>query len=114
MLKDNGLDIITTVDGKKSYYKNKILHREDGPAVEFRNGNKHWYFNGLLHRVDGPAIDNHDGFKAWYKNGALHRLDGPALETIASWEREWWIDGKRICRGNDAAFKRLINLKLLW
>jgi len=35
-------------DGDKFYYKNKamtILHREDGPAVEYASGYKFWYLN---------------------------------------------------------------------
>lgn len=30
----------------KSWYKNRKLHREDGPAMEFTNGDKFWYLNG--------------------------------------------------------------------
>jgi beta-lactamase superfamily II metal-dependent hydrolase len=32
-----------------TYYKDRkmsIIHREDGPAMEFTNGKKYWYFNG--------------------------------------------------------------------
>ena len=35
--------------GSKNYYKNKemtILHREDGPAIEWVDGRKSWYLNG--------------------------------------------------------------------
>ena len=35
--------------GNKYFYKNiemKILHREDGPAVEWWDGRKSWYLNG--------------------------------------------------------------------
>ena len=35
--------------GHKSYYfdrEMKILHREDGPAIEYSNGNKDWCLNG--------------------------------------------------------------------
>ena len=35
--------------GTKRYYKDKamtILHREDGPAVEYADGDKSWYLNG--------------------------------------------------------------------
>ena len=54
--------------GNKRYYINNVLHREDGPAVEYVSGTKHWYRNGLLHREDGPAIECSNGYKAWYKN----------------------------------------------
>lgn len=34
----------------------KILHRIDGPAVEFQSGFKAYYLHGVRHRIDGPAI----------------------------------------------------------
>jgi hypothetical protein len=43
-------------NGHIYYYKNGELHRENGPAVEYRNGEKHWFKNGLHHRIDGPSI----------------------------------------------------------
>ena len=35
--------------GDKHYYVNNVLHREDGPAVEYVNGTKIWYLNGKLY-----------------------------------------------------------------
>ena len=32
--------------GNKSWYKDGIPHREDGPASEWANGNTIWFFNG--------------------------------------------------------------------
>jgi len=57
--------------GNKRYYSDremKILHREDGPALEWSSGSKEWYLNGKLHREDGPAIVWPDGTKWWYLN----------------------------------------------
>jgi hypothetical protein len=48
-------------------FKDKILHRTDGPAVEFWNGDKQWMINGKLHRIDGPAID-YKNVKFYYIN----------------------------------------------
>ena len=56
-------------DGRKEWFLNGKIHREDGPAVEWPNGNKYWYINGQLHREDGPAIVRTDGSKEWYLNG---------------------------------------------
>ena len=42
-------------EGTKRYYVNEVLHRDDGPAVEWYNGSKEWYKNAKLHREDGPA-----------------------------------------------------------
>lgn len=59
-------------NGDIYYYKNAemtILHREEGPAIEYANGHKFWYLNGNLHRIDGPALEYTNGTKAWYVNG---------------------------------------------
>ena len=55
----------------KYYYKDKektIIHREDGPAVEYFNGSKVWWLNGEMHRMDGPAVEYVNGGKVWYVN----------------------------------------------
>ena len=61
------------VDKNKNifWYKEgtKILHREDGPAVEWADGTKSWYRDGKRHREDGPAVEAADGSKWWYLNG---------------------------------------------
>jgi len=54
---------------------------------------KFWYKNGKLHRDDGPAVEYKNGIKFWYKEGKLHRLDGPAREWVYR-AKEWWIEGK--------------------
>jgi hypothetical protein len=73
--------------------KQRLLHRRDGPAVEFTSGEKNWYVNGKLHRLDGPAIKHANGINAWYINNELHRLDGPAIEYDNGF-KQWHIDGK--------------------
>ena len=85
--------IINTV-GDKFYYKDKaktILHRLDGPAIEWAEGNKAWFVNGKRHRLDGPAIERTSGDKEWYVNGKLHRLDGPAIEWTYG-DKEWYVN----------------------
>ena len=69
-------------DGTKKWYKNDILHREDGPAVEHHDGTKEWYHNGELHRIDGPAVEYANGNKEWHFNGELHSENGPSIEYI--------------------------------
>lgn len=62
-------------EGNKSYFADremKILHRTDGPAMEWANGTKEWYLDDELHRVDGPAVEWADGTKEWYVNGAQY------------------------------------------
>ena len=83
--------------GTKRYYSDRemnILHREDGPAIEYADGDKAWYIDDKLHREDGPAVETANGHKAWYINGKCHREDGPAIED-ADGDKEWWLDGKR-------------------
>jgi hypothetical protein len=68
-------------------YGNKYWTRKD------EYGNKYWYENGLLHRLDGPAVEYANGDKEWWQNARLHRLDGPAREWIDG-RKEWWIRNK--------------------
>ena len=83
------------VDGDKVWYLNGKLHREDGPAIEWANGSREWWLNGKRHREDGPAVEYADGTKYWYLKGKCHREDGPAIER-ADGEKEWWINGRYI------------------
>ena len=45
-------------EGKETtaWYREGALHREDGPAVVWRNGARNeWYLNNERHREDGPC-----------------------------------------------------------
>lgn len=70
-----------------------ILHREDGPAIEYASGSKSWYKDGKIHREDGPAVVSAGGYKYWKINGDYHREDGPAVE-YANGTCEYWLNGK--------------------
>lgn len=67
-----------------------ILHREDGPAVEYPGGDKRFYLNGKLHNLKGPAVEYTNGYKSWYLNGK-------------------YID----CKSQEE-FERLLKLKAFW
>jgi hypothetical protein len=108
-------------DGSKFYFKDRemnILHREDGPAIEYAHGSKFWFINGRLHREDGPAIDQGEraklwyihgkrhrkggpaveydhGLKEWHQHGQLHRVDGPAIE-YGDGKQEWYFNGQSL------------------
>ena len=61
--------------GNKYYFSDKemkILHREDGPSIEYANGDKYWFLNGKLHREDGPAVEYNGGYKVWYLDGVRY------------------------------------------
>jgi hypothetical protein len=77
--------------GNKFWRLNGLLHREDGPAVEYINESKQWWLNGRLHRKEGPAFIYNDGGKYWYLNGLLHRADGPAV-IYSNGNEEYWLN----------------------
>ena len=69
-----------------------VYHREDGPAVIWKDGSQFWYLNGDYHRKNGPAIIWKDGSKHWYKNGVPHRENGPAV-IRSNGVVEYWLEG---------------------
>lgn len=81
------------------WYKNDVLHREDGPAVVAGEDLCVWYFEGEYHRVGGPAIINTQE-ERWYQHGKLHREDGPAIEDKKnSRYNRWVIEGNELTEG---------------
>ena len=70
------------------YYKDPeciILHREDGPAIEYANGTKCYIKNGLRHREDGPAVEWNDGYKEWWLNNKHYGSNNDF--TNKSWKK---------------------------
>ena len=59
------------------------------------DGSKWWYLHNMLHREDGPAVEYTSGTKSWWLNDKLHREDGPAVEFAAG-DKEWWFNGEEI------------------
>jgi len=69
---EDGLEyeIIEQGQGTRSWYHNKLRHRENGPAYEHHTGGKEWFLNGVHHRVGGPAVIYSSGIEVrWYLNG---------------------------------------------
>ena len=62
--------------------------------VEYYDGTKIWFKNGILHREDGPVKEYADGSKEYWFDDKRHRLDGPAIEHSNS-INEYWIHGKK-------------------
>jgi hypothetical protein len=58
-----------------------VLHRTDGPAIEYRDGLKYWYINGKMHREDGPAMITSNGYKIWCLNGVNHTEEEFLIQT---------------------------------
>jgi hypothetical protein len=73
MSKKNGL--VIEPNGAKLWYKDGVIHRDDGPAVEYIYGNKFWYKNGLRHRIGGPEVERIDGDKECWLYGKYYSED---------------------------------------
>ena len=86
------------------FYKNSDgkYHREDGPAIIWKNGTQEWFLHGKRHRTDGPAIVYADGTEAWYLHDKRHRTDGPAV-IRPDGTKEWYLNDRRL------EFKKYIN-----
>lgn len=65
---DKKSKIITFSDGKKVWYKNNLINRVDGPAVEYPY-KKEWWINGYKHRIGAPAVVHNNGETEWWLNG---------------------------------------------
>jgi len=108
----NGKRYLTEEDWKKELNKRYTIdcagskiwsnkegqyHREDGPAIEWKNGSTFWYINDKVHREDGPAVEyKSDGRKHWYLNGIKYaeedwkkELDKPKCEIAANGNKFW-------------------------
>jgi hypothetical protein len=61
--------VATNEYGDEFWKSNGYYHREDGPAIIYKNGTQSWYSNGELHRADGPAIITNNGDLFWFVKG---------------------------------------------
>jgi hypothetical protein len=77
-----------------AYYKGYLIHKKDGPAINYINLKKEWWLDGKRHREDGPAKEYINGSEEWWLNSKRHRKDGPAIKYKDGSE-EWWLNGKR-------------------
>ncbi len=117
-----GVPAVERPDGRSSWWRHGVLHREDGPAVEgprsewWLDGRRHradgpaaegggapteWWLDGERHRTDGPAVVWPDGTREWWAHGRRHRPDGPAVEKVEG-DLEWWVDGQLHREGGPA------------
>lgn len=68
-----------------------------------------WYnLDGQFHREDGPALEYKDGYKAWFKNGNRHRLDGPAVEHPDG-TNYWCIEDQKYTKQQFNAYIQKLN-----
>ena len=93
------------------YFRDGLLHREDGPAYigYYESGEieyEGYRIAGEHHRVGGPARIGYlktgeKRYEEYYVSGDFHRLDGPAYighKDYLSHPRveEYYIDGRRL------------------
>lgn len=67
--------------------ENGKLHREDGPAIEFKSGVSWWLQKGKIHRDNGPAILDKKEIMEYWLNG-----EPASDEEIKNIKRNKWID----------------------
>lgn len=79
-------------DGTVKWWLGKLLHRENGPAIEYACGDKMWFYQGSLHRENGPAVMI-SGKHEWHHHGKLHREDGPAILDLTTGDASWYQNG---------------------
>lgn len=104
--------IIDQYGAKRWYNEKSQYHREDGPAIIYKDGDQYWYYNDKRHRVGGPAVEYTDGSFLWYKHGVFHREDGPAVKLNN--ELHWFYNGKKIDCHSTEEFLRIVKLKAFW
>lgn len=72
-----------------------------------------FFKNKKLHRLDGPAIQWDDGCYVWCKDGKLHREDGPACYwPLNSKTEEWFYEGEYIDVETNKQFLSWVKLRV--
>ena len=76
----------------------KIIYYKKRKLCYFKS-HEAFFKDKMRHRLNGPAMTFEDGEQKWYQYNELHRDDGPAIirdycEIIRDYcEKEYWIDG---------------------
>jgi hypothetical protein len=65
-------------NGAKYWYLNDVIHREDGPAIEYADGSKYWY----LENVDYTESGHKEEMERRYNtcNGKIVTIEGKKYE----------------------------------
>lgn len=86
---DKGLSkYVQMASSLRVWYKNGLVHRDNGQPAYFSKNEFRWYINGLNHREDGPAYID-DRCQEWWQHGKRHRVDGPAV-IYSNGDVEYW------------------------
>lgn len=65
-------------DGIEFWYKNNLIHKDNGPAIIWPEGNEQWHKNGKRRRTNGPVMIYPNGKEEWRKSKRKRRTDAPA------------------------------------
>ncbi len=71
---------------------------------------KTWYRMGIVHREDGPAVEYSDGSLGWFYNNV--RLCCSPGHICG--DKYWYYYGKCIACSSQKEFERLISMKVFW
>ncbi len=77
--------VVNYSDGTKMYYKNNVLHRVGGPAIEKADGTWEYHFEGQKHRIDGPAISSEYDDEGFYIAGKYYWDKDKFNEAAGLW-----------------------------
>ncbi len=102
------------------YVKNKKLHREDGPAIEWANGNKEWHINGEKYSkeefdkkvIDEKTSNGKHKKVEWNKKTVVPTLsDGSYID---SYNNVCYIKNGKLHRENGPAVECADGTKSWW
>lgn len=68
-----------------------------------------YWLDDQIHRDDGPAIEYKSGYKVWSEYGKIHRLNGPA-RIWSNGRQEWWYQGQCIDCQSQNEFEKIIKM----
>ena len=84
--------------GKTCYLELDDDVPSDGTGLFIDRDLRFWLKNGEFHRDDEPAVIFKDDTEEWFQNGEYHREGGPALISKRCGYMEWWEKGAFIKR----------------
>lgn len=108
-----GNSLIINLNDIHGYFLHPQLPKSFTGIVKYNDGSR-WFKNGLLHREDGPAYDSKE-YKAWWINGYRHRSDGPAIINERVRKNSWYLHG--ICVSFEEVFEQMSDAdkeKAIW
>ena len=81
--------------GTKFWFLNGEYHREDGPAIEYRDGTKYWFLNGkettTNHQQQTDIVEYIDAFSKGAES-AKEEMKQKIEEQLQLWEGEGFVD----------------------